>query len=363
MYVGQKMFVPFNVGANALKTVYNIMLKMVMEQLDMEKVTAKVPFYADVRNSEMFDMFIYELLEFLVSSGNVGGSRSEMSALAGKNAWEQIDISVKIQYEFKKHVNYAIWEEISNESPNIQNFKKLMIAKEKPLLSSFPQYQEPLKNYFKQLVDTLDENYALVPSSFLTKQYGLRFDAEICTFLPTEEYVKVSDLPSGFLDNIEGLKLQTIDGQECLDGSYAFGFELHEPKEYILKLFRVNDFSIGKQIITTTDQYIGYPSKVPSMMDLFDFKSSFNEYIILPVFLTDINSKRLLSQVVLKERKFIDCGSMWWNNEELQKENYLIRDDGLKYGINAVNFLITRFGNTHRVTRLNTKYVSYEYSR
>lgn len=356
VYVGQKMFVPFNIGAIALRNIYNDMLKMTMEQLDMEKVIAEVPFYADIKGSEMFEMFIYEILEFLVYNGHVGGSRSDMSAHAGKNAWEQIDKAVKLQYEFIQSVNYTIWEDLYDSSHEKQNFKEKMIERENALITSFPQHQQPLRNYFKQLINNFDENYAFIPSSYLSKQYGLRFDAEICTFLPTKEYVKVSDLPSGFLDNIEGLKLQTINGQECLDGCYAFGFELHDSKDYTLKLFRVSDFSMGKQIITTTDQYIGYPFKTPSMFDII------SDYYFLPVFLTDINSKLLYSQIALRDHKFINCGSMWWNDVEVQEENYLIRKDGIKYGINAVNFLITRFGNTHRITRLNAKYVSYELS-
>ncbi len=355
VYVGQKMFVPFDVGIHGLRNVYRSFDDVIEKHIDMNKLTVRIPFYANIKSSEMFDMFIYEILNFLSNSACLKEGDSWGEEEKASKAWKQIDKSTATQYEKTQEINLKIWEKLSPESYDKNTFVELMKELENDFAASIPPLQVPdYKNFYESVITNIDEYYSYLPSFCLENRYGIAFDAEICTFLPTQERVKLSDLPLDLQENIEGLELQTLNGEECLKGCYAFAFDLHNSNDYTLKLIRAEDYLNIKQIIISGSVSAGFPCKIPSMFP------GPAEHSIRPILLTDINSKRLSSRIVVTDGKIVDRGPKWWNNEEIQKDNYLTTKDGINCGIKAVNVLITRFGNTYRIIRTDNEYVSYE---
>ncbi len=355
VYVGQKMFVPFDVGIHGFRNVYGSFRDIIKKQIDMNKVVVRIPFYADVARPELFEMFIYEILNFLTNNGRLRKGDSWGEEEKASKAWKELDKSQAIQFEKTQEINSKIWAQSSAASCDKDAFLGLMKKLESDFAASIPPLQVPdYKNFYESVMLNIDEYFSHLPSFSLESRYGLAFDLEICTFLPTQDCVKLSDLPPDLQENIEGLELQNLNGEKCLEGCYAFAFDLHDSNVYTLKLIRADDYLNIKQIITSGSVNVGYPCKIHSMFP------GPAEYSIRPIFLTDTNSKRLHSRLELTDGKIVDRGTTWWNREEIQKENYLTTKDGINCGIKTVNVLITRFGNTHRIIRTDNEFVSYE---
>jgi len=351
VYVGQKKYIPFEVGVQGLRTVYDTLYEILKGEGDMNNISVLVPFYAKLTHPGMSDMFIYEILNFLESNGRLRGNYDWEEERASK-AWKQLDQDSSNQYEMFQGINFKIWEKLGDKSYDKKDFVELMIQIEEDFLSSNPIHF--YKRNYKKVITGIDKYYTLLPTHYLKKRYGLGFDTEICTFFPTQEHVKISDLPLNLQEKIDNLQLQTIDGEEYLEGCYVFTFELHDSNEYTLRLSRVNDKFNIKELIINETSIVGFPCKIPSVFGVS------SDYSIRPILLTDTNSKRLISRIEVIDGKIVDRGSDWWNREEVQKDIYLTTKDGLNCGIKAVNVLVKRYGNIFQFVRINSEYVSLE---
>jgi hypothetical protein len=161
----------------------------------------------------------------------------------------------------------------------------------------------------------------------------------------------VSDFPAELITRsnlVEGVDYQ--DGY--LLGSYVLGFKIKNG-EVLYRLFKV-DFSNNKPLLIKGEGYqLGY----------VDFASGEISQIVL----TDHNGKKLYNRYMYKDGFIKDFGIEagreieWWFNKELQgifNNNKLTTESGKDYGIQIINSIFTRYGDSYQVAISKANLVS-----
>ncbi len=346
--VGEKSFINFKVGNQVFKNIYNVFLKSIENNEDMKTIKVNIPISAPIRNNDEFLQFVYEILEYLEKNGRCDNKE--------QHPW---DIELFFKYNKFQEINNIIGIEIDCSLNNFEEFfksfnrnKKLFMEEKEAMLCG------SVTNFITSLEKNLEKFYSSRVNDFTSKYYGLMFNASIETYFPSEEFVKVNDIPSDILENIVDLKIKKINGEEYLDGCYAFTYRVLERNKVDLGLIRLNDTGNVKHYIMKDDWHLGILIPNPSL----DFGDSLRYHEFYLQILTDLNSRRLNSRVTLKDGKLVQYGNMWWNQKVQQEKHYLKNKKGLYYGITLVHFLITRFGNNYNIARINTNIFAKELS-
>jgi hypothetical protein len=346
--VGQKSFVNEIVGNEIFGKMYNYILRSIVGNVDPQNLNLKIPLHAPIQHDMQFEQFIYEILEYLAKNGRM---EDQM--------WKHWDFEGYFKFQKFRDINYEIGSQLGESENNFTEFSAIY-KKNKHLFITEQDNRmlQAVQNFLNSIENNLQEYYSLIISSYKHKSYGLVLNGSIETYFPSDEYVKLNDIPPEIQKNIIGLEIQERDGAECLDGCYSFAFRIPSDKKIELGLVRLMDGNThrGKEYFIKDDWHLGYLMPEPSMFP----GDAFRNYDLYHQMLTDWNSRRLYGRITLKDGKLISYGTLWWNQKELQIKHYLKNRRGLNYGISLVNFLVTRFGNTFRSSRINTEIFSVE---
>ena len=349
-FAGSKTFVNEDLIIDMCQKIYKVTDKIIWRRVNMLKLICEFPFYASVQNTKQFYLFIYALLDEIPQQVRLGDE-----------IWSQMDRSDTFKYDKFQQINQKVWEELNSPSKDRLQFVTIFMKyKQSFIESEDSEVRQDVKNFLDKVERYFNLYYAPLFDDYLNQKYGLVINGSMGLYFPTDEYVALDSIPAEIKENTFDLKTRLIKGRKCLDGCYAFIYNVKEHKKVALGLKRAHDFENIKEIKCDDEWQIGIPIKAPTRFPNLEPIM----YNVLPnTFLTDIDGRRLLSRFAFEDDRLNDKGRLWWQDNTLLKQHFLRREDGTNYGIETVFFIITSFGNINRIMRCNVHLESFELKR